>query len=117
MAVLTICGFILRGYWVVTHSAMLDTRLVKIAPHVIDTFFLLSGIALIVTLRLQVMSQAWLLAKFAGLLLYIVFGAIALRPGRSIRVRTWSFCLALLMFAFIVGAAIVKSPYSWAALP
>lgn len=116
MAVLTICGFILRGFWVVTHSTLLDTRVVRIAPHLVDTIFLLSGVALILTLRLQVMSQAWLLAKFVGLLLYIAFGSVALKPGRSTLVRAWSFGLALLMFAFIGGAAITKSPYSLIAL-
>lgn len=116
MAVLTICGFILRGYWAATRSTLLDTRVVRIAPHLVDTIFLLSGIALILTLRLQVMSQAWLLAKFAGLLLYIIFGSVALKPGRRMLVRLWAFGLALLMFAFVAGAAIEKSPYSWLAL-
>lgn len=115
-AILTISGFVLRGYWMISGSGLLQTRVVRIAPHIIDTVFLLSGIGLIVTLNLPVMSQGWLLMKFAALIAYIVLGMIALRHGKTRRMRVTAFVLSLAVFAYIVGVALSRSTASWAAL-
>jgi uncharacterized membrane protein SirB2 len=112
-AMLTIAGFLVRGYWMMTDSALLQNRATKIAPHIIDTLFLLSGVAIIYVLNIQVMSQPWLLAKFAGLIVYIALGVIALRPGRSAQIRAIAFVAAVSVFAYIVGVAVTKSVTSW----
>ena len=49
-AIVTITGFILRGYWMMTGSGKLQHRVTRIAPHIVDTVFLLSGIAMLVML-------------------------------------------------------------------
>lgn len=115
-AILTISGFILRGYWMFSDSPNLQLKVVKVLPHIVDTVFLVSGIALIVTLSLPVMSQPWLLMKFAALVAYIVLGAIALGRGKTMRSRTIAFGLALATFAYIVGVALSKSTASWLAI-
>ena len=111
--ILTVSGFALRGVWMLAGSPMLSRRLVRIVPHVVDTVLLLSGVGLILTLHLAVMSQPWLLAKFAALLVYIALGTVALRPGRPRRTRAIAFFLALVTFAYVVAAALGKSalPY------
>lgn len=116
LALVSISGFVLRGAWMMTGSARLDHKAVRIVPHVVDTLFLLSGIALVVQLSLPVMQSPWLLAKFAGLVAYIVLGAIALRRGATLPVRQIAFVGALAAFAYIVGAAVSKSPASWMAI-
>jgi uncharacterized membrane protein SirB2 len=116
MAILTILGFVLRGLWMLTDSDKLELRIVRVAPHIIDTVFLLSGIALIVILQLPVFQQPWLLVKFAALLAYIVLGTIALRRGQSKQARTTAFVFALIVFAYIVGVALTKSVASWTAM-
>lgn len=113
MATASIAGFILRGIWMMSKSGKLEAKVTRIAPHVIDSVFLLSGIGLIMVLRLPVMTQPWLLAKFAALVVYIVLGAVALRRGPTISVRRTAFVLALLTFAYIVGVALTRSPFSW----
>jgi len=115
-AILTISGFILRSYWMFTGSSKLLLKAVRILPHIVDTIFLLSGIALIVTLNLPVLSQNWLLVKFVALVAYIVFGAIALGRGKTMRSRTTAFVLALATFAYIAGVALSKSTASWFAI-
>lgn len=115
-AILTISGFVLRGFWMMSSSPNLERRIVRIAPHIIDTVFLLSGIGLIWTLRLSVLNQPWLLAKFAALVIYIVLGAVALRRGKTMQIRTTAFVLALATFAYIAGVAISKSMGSWLSL-
>lgn len=120
-AIITIAGFCLRGYWMITGSALLEQRITRIAPHIIDTLFLVSGISLIVALGLNPMQHSWLLAKFAGLFAYIVLGAIALRggrtlrSGRTLRIRMIAILAALVVYAYIVGVALSKSPLSWLA--
>ena len=112
-ALATVGGFILRGYWMMTQSPRLQLRVTRIAPHIIDTFFLLSGVALVSMLQLDVMSQPWLLAKFSGLIGYIILGTIAIRRGSTLQARVIAFVAALSLFAYIVGVAIAKSPASW----
>lgn len=115
-AILSIAGFVLRGFWMFSQSAILDRLFIRVAPHVIDTAFLISGIWLVVVLQLQVMQQSWLIAKFAALILYVVFGAIALRRGRTMQVRGTAFVAALLTYFYIAGVAMNKSPASWMAI-
>ena len=112
-AILSIAGFVLRGVWMFSHSVNLDRRIVRVAPHVVDTAFLISGIWLVVILHLTVREQAWLIAKFIALILYIVFGAIALRRERTMQIRGAAFVAALLTYLYIVGVALYKSPASW----
>ncbi|MDH3611656.1 MAG: SirB2 family protein [Gammaproteobacteria bacterium] len=114
-AALTISGFLVRGYWMMTGSALLQKRAARIAPHVIDTLFLISGIWLIVALNLAPMQHAWLLAKFAGLIGYIGLGMVAMRFGRTPQIRVIAFVGAVAAFAYIVGVALTKSPMSWIA--
>ena len=113
--VLTILGFTLRGYWMLTSSPRLQHKLVRIAPHIVDTVLLVSGIALIVILQLPVLGQNWLLMKFVALVAYIVLGAIALGRGKTMRSRNFAFASSLAVFAYIVGVALSKSATSWIA--
>ena len=56
-AVLTLCGFLLRGYWQLQKSPLLRHPVTRIAPHVVDTLFLASGIALIVEINLALKTK------------------------------------------------------------
>ncbi|MGI9203693.1 MAG: SirB2 family protein [Woeseiaceae bacterium] len=112
-AILTISGFALRGFWRLVGSTNLQLRLVRIAPHVIDTIFLLSGIGLIMSLRLQVLDHPWLITKLVALVVYVLLGTMALKRGKTANVRLGAFLLALATFAYIVGVALNKSVWSW----
>lgn len=115
LALLTIAGFLLRGYWMMRASPLLRHRVTRVAPHIIDTLFLASGIALVFTINLPVLQSGWLLAKLAGLVIYIGLGMTALRFGRSPEGRMLAFVGAAATFAYIVGVAYAKSPASWLA--
>lgn len=114
-AIATISGFILRGYWMMQRSDKLQLKIVRIAPHIIDTLFLLSGFALLWVLQINAFSQPWLLAKFTGLIGYIILGVFALKRGSTMQIRVISFIAALALFAYMVGVALAKSPASWLA--
>ena len=115
-ALATLLGFMLRGYWMMSQSDNLELRITRIAPHVIDTIFLLSGIAMVWQLQLNAFSQPWLVAKFAGLIIYVVLGTVAIKRGPTMQIRIIAFVSALAVFAYIAGVAMSKSPASWLAL-
>ena len=115
-AFVSIAGFVLRGAWMLKNSPLLQHRLTRIAPHVIDTLFLASGIALIVETNLAILQTGWLQAKLLGLVAYIALGMVAMRFGRTRQVRIAAFAGAIAVFAYIVGVAYSKSPLSWIAL-
>jgi len=112
---LTISGFVVRGYWMITGSDKLQRPVTRILPHIADTIFLLSGIAMLVMLSLNPLSQSWLLAKLTGLILYVLFGMVAIRRGPTREIRIVAFVAALSVFAYVVGVALAKSPASWLA--
>jgi uncharacterized membrane protein SirB2 len=112
-AILTITGFMLRGFWMIQGSAWLQHRLVRVLPHIIDTLFLASGISLILVMHLQVMQNSWLLVKIAALVVYILLGTVALKRGPTMNVRLAAFAAAFLTFTYIAGVALNKSALSW----
>jgi uncharacterized membrane protein SirB2 len=106
---LALITFVVRGIWMFMNSALLDKKLFKILPHIINTLMLLSGIGLAVYLQLSPGQQPWLLAKLIALVLYILLGVAAFKvPNAMARKILWID--ALIVFAYIISVAITKSP-------
>ncbi len=115
-ATITISGFVLRGFWMLIESPLLSHKLTRIAPHIVDTLFLLSGIFMLLIAGMNPFTQPWLLAKFAALIVYILLGTIAIRRGRTRNVRAVAFVSAIAVFAYVIGVGMSRSPASWLAL-
>lgn len=103
-------GFVLRGLWMMADSPHLARPWVKVAPHIVDTALLASAIALSLLSQQYPLVQTWLTAKVLALFAYIGTGSIALRRGRSRRVRVVAWCVALLIFGYIVSVALARDP-------
>ena len=114
-AVITISGFLLRGYWMIVESDRLELKTTRIAPHVIDTLFLATGIAMLFLVSMNPFTQPWLVAKFVGLVVYVVLGTIAIKRGRTRTHRVLAFVGAVATFAYIVGVGFNRSALSWIA--
>jgi uncharacterized membrane protein SirB2 len=54
--------------------------------------------------------QSWLSAKVIALVIYILLGMVALKRGRSRKVRITAWLLAIVTFAYIVAVAMTRSP-------
>lgn len=108
--VLSGCGFVLRGLWMIADSPKLARPWVRVAPHIVDTALLASAIALSLLSQQYPLAQAWLTAKIVALAAYIGTGSIALRRGRNRRVRVLAWCAALLIFGYIVSVALARDP-------
>ena len=111
--VLSGLGFCLRAGWMAMGSPCLAHPLTRRLPHVIDSVLLGSAIGLAVWSGQYPFAVDWLTAKFFGLLAYIVLGALALRYGRTRRIRLACVPAALAAYAWIVSAALTRSPYPW----
>jgi uncharacterized membrane protein SirB2 len=106
---LSIAGFVLRWIWMLTNSHLLHARATKIVPHIVDTVLLLSAIALVTIIGFNA-NAAWLSAKIAGLIVYIVLGTFALKRARTKGARTAFGVLAIIVFAFIASVARTHDP-------
>lgn len=109
-AALSIVLFIIRAAWSITGNALLQTRVVKIAPHVIDTVLLVCGVILAIMIG---PDQPWILTKILLLIVYIVVGTIAIKRGRTPRIRATAALIAVAVFAYIVGVAVNHNSMSW----
>jgi uncharacterized membrane protein SirB2 len=107
---ISIALFLLRGILMLADSPRLKSPLLRIGPHVVDTLLLASALWLVTTLQAEALPAAWLLAKISGLLIYIVLGSLALRPGRSKRFRATAFVAALVTVGWIVSVAVLHDP-------
>ena len=108
-AVLSLALFSVRGAWMMVSPARLGQPWVKVVPHVVDTVLLGSAIALAIAIGNYPGTHAWLTAKVAGLVAYVVLGSIALKRGRTRAIRVAAFFAALAVFAYIVSVAVTKS--------
>lgn len=108
--VLSVLGFVLRGYWMLSGNRLLLSRPARVLPHLIDSVLLLSALALMVMAGQYPFVAAWVTAKLVGLLAYIVLGTIALRRGRNLGERGLAFVLALVVHGWIVSVAMSKTP-------
>lgn len=103
-------GFLLRGLLMLRASPLLQTRLAKVLPHVIDTILLGSALAMVMISAQYPFVLSWLTAKVIGLLAYIGFGMMALKRGRTKAQRAAWFVAALAAFAYIVSVALTRDP-------
>ena len=105
--------FFLRGLWMMAAPEKLAARWVRVVPHVIDTVLLVSAIALAAMTAQYPFVQPWLTAKVLALLVYILLGTVAIRPGRARRMRIVAWILALAVFGYMVAVARARVPVPW----
>ena len=103
-------GFFLRGIGALLDSPLIRRRWVRTVPHVVDTVLLASAISMAVLTAQYPFVQSWLTAKVLALLVYILFGVMALRQGGNRRWRAVFFAAALATYVYIVSVALRHHP-------
>lgn len=110
--VISVSLFVLRGTLELLARPWRQWRLLRVAPHVIDTVLLGSALWLAWRIGQYPFVQGWLTAKVLALLAYILLGMRALGKNTPQGQRLPFFVAALLSVAYIVGVAFTHSP-SW----
>ena len=107
-AILSGSLFLLRGYWMLVESEMLQRRWVKVVPHIVDTLLLTSALIMVFWSGQYPFVQSWLTAKVIALIVYIALGTIALKRGKTRAVRSGALLAAIVTFAYIVSVALTR---------
>jgi len=110
-AIVSLSLFLVRGLWMMAESSRLQSRFVRVAPHVVDTLLLASAVALSIHIHRYPFVDDWLTAKVVAVLVYIVLGTIALKRGRSRGVRIAAFIAAVAVFLWIAKTARLHAPW------
>jgi uncharacterized membrane protein SirB2 len=100
--------FLARGMLMLKESPALQQPWLRIMPHIIDTILLVSAITMAVWSMQFPFEQNWLTAKLIALVAYVIVGSIALKRGKTKRVRSVAFIVALLLFIYIVKVALTR---------
>lgn len=107
--VISLLIFFVRGVFLFINSPLLTKKIMKIAPHIINTIMLVSGVVLAVNLGMKPGEHPWIMAKIIGLIVFIVVGVGAFKVrNRLLQKILWID--ALVVFAYIVSVAITKNP-------
>lgn len=115
LAFLSLAGFVARGVLHLRHSPWVKRPFMRVAPHLVDTGLLLTGLWLAWVWRMHEHLQHWLLAKLVALLLYIALGMLAFRFARSDGTRALAWGAAIGVFLYMLAVAHTKQavPLSW----
>lgn len=113
LAMLSLAGFAVRGWWSIRGSVLLQRRWVRVSPHIVDTLLLTTAVLLMIILRQHPGNQGWIAAKLIALLFYIGFGTLAIKRAPTALSKSIFFGLAIVTFAYIIGAALAHDPTSW----
>ena len=109
-AILTITLFVLRGGLMIADSPWQRNVVLRYLPHAVDTVLLTTALMLTTVIRQFPFSTDWLTMKVLLLVVYIVLGSIALKRGRTRRIRIAAFLAALLTVAFLLTVARAHDP-------
>lgn len=110
LALITFLFFLTRATWAFMDSPLLQKKLIKIAPHIIDTLLLLSAIVLVIVTGMYPFVYAWVTAKVIALVAYIVFGLFTIKLAKNNLQRGAFFGLSIITFLYMAKVAITKNP-------
>lgn len=108
--------FALRGAARMAGWSFANHPALRYVSYLNDTLLLTAAILLTLIVHQYPLLDAWLTVKMVLLGVYIVLGVIALRRGRSPRIRAAAFVAALATFGFIVSVALTQNPWGAFAL-
>jgi len=110
LAVLSVSLFTLRFIWLLTNSAKLKAKWVKITPHIIDTLLLSFGVVLAVQYSINPIEQLWLGEKLLAVVAYIFTGYYTLKLAKNKSMQIIGYLGAMGWVMLIVRLAMAREP-------
>ncbi len=86
---------------------------VRYLSYSIDTVLLTAALMLLTILPGAMFANGWLTLKLGLLVVYVVLGTFALKRGRTPRVRTICYVIALMTYLTMIGIARAHHPLGW----
>ncbi len=106
---LSLSGFIGRVILSEIKPELLEQKAIKIAPHIINSFLIVSGISLVFQGDWLSSDFGWIIAKIVALLAYVGLGILVLKlKGQN---KWLAFAGALLCLAYIGVVAVTKQAF------
>ncbi len=107
-ALLTITAFVTKFYLSEARSELLQEKAFKIAPHIISSLLLLSGVILASQGYGLAVGYGWLVAKLIAVAGFIALGILTMRfEGQK---RWLAFAGAIACFLYVGMVAVTKNP-------
>lgn len=88
--------------------SMMDNKFFKIAPHIVDTFLLLSGLLLCVIIKQYPFVEPWLTEKIFAVFAYVLLAYMALKSDRNKLFKIFAFLGAIGWVVYAAKLAIFK---------
>lgn len=107
---LSVVLFLLRFVLNTLQSPILQKKWLKVFPHIVDTFLLVSAATLCVMLKQYPFVDAWVTEKLLALVMYIFMVTLALKLGRNGFMRGIGLVGALSWIAYAGIVAVNKQP-------
>lgn len=102
---LVFISFISRVFLAEFNPVQLQRKWLKIAPHVLDSLLLLSGIGLVIQGRWLSGDFGWILAKLLILIVYIGLGVLAMRQQGQ---KRWLASVGAVFCLFLIAKIAVS---------
>ncbi|TDR20413.1 SirB2 family protein [Marinicella litoralis] len=106
LVIISIAFFQIR-YWRFQVMGKPSQTWLKILPHGIDTLLLLTGLWVAIISGFTPMNSPWLMVKLLALLVYIGFGALAMKKSGGL--QFFSYLLASLTVIYMISVAMNKA--------
>jgi len=105
----SLASFVSRFSLSIVNPKVLQRKLFKIAPHIIDTLLLVSGLTLVIQGHWLDGEWGWIGSKLILLVTYVVLGVIAMKSTGQ---KRWiAFLLAISCYVSIFIIAITKQGF------
>ncbi len=102
--------FIIRGIMMIKKNNYYRDKIFRYIPPTVDSLLLLSGIILMFITEQYPFSQSWITVKLTALLLYILFGTIALNRVNHYKLQILGFIMASVTIYYMYSVAISRHP-------
>lgn len=103
---LSFTSFFSRFALSIIKPELLQKKIIKIAPHIIDTLLLISGVTLVFQGNWLAGEFGWIISKLILLISYIILAVMAMRLKGS--KRWFAFAAAIACYVYIFVIAISK---------
>ncbi|AWB67697.1 hypothetical protein C2869_15175 [Saccharobesus litoralis] len=111
LAIISIGLLVFRTILLVRDSDLINAKWVKITPHVVDTFLLVSAVILMTIIHQYPIQAPWLTEKLLLVFAYIALGVYTIKIAKSNTHRLAGLAAGLFCIASVIHLAMAKQSF------